>query len=429
MRTDVPVCQLLECFHTCVYKARAKVHILRMVPCTLLRKLSFLLWYTALQFLVAYFLDALVLGTTMSLGLVAAGTQTVWLMCTYLFVFALGVHTQFASASEEEKLDEKARESEASGGQPPARKDDESAADHLMASGLSMLLVVMLAHWFALFASAMGTLYAAGDGMVRSLWGSTGAWSCVWVLFVMQTQLVVSTYLMTMHYTHMVPLSTGLQMSVALYSLCHAFLLLSLCAQEYDVKAAPSCAEGGNATTASPCAPGAERATQAENAEYVTRTWLENTKLVILYIVAATCIAADFCVNGITLIQTIRSAEATEPPDKRYLKIGLLWIAMFSALVIVSMSDLGAYALVVLLPMLVLVAYVSWHNYKAPEAPSFFTKKPTPTPATPAKPGDAFDAAASSAATGSSSSLARPGPMPRQRHAITTITADIVHPI
>jgi hypothetical protein len=223
----------------------------------------------------------------------------------------------------------------------------------------------------------------------------------------------------------MVPLSTGLQMSVALYSLCHAVLLLSLCAQEYDVKAAPSCAEGGNATTASPCAPGAERATQAENAEYVTRTWLENTKLVILYIVAATCIAADFCVNGITLIQTIRSAEATEPPDKRYLKIGLLWIAMFSALVIVSMSDLGAYALVVLLPMIVLVAYVSWHNYKALEAPSFLTKKPTLTPATPAKPGDAFDAAASSAATGSSSSLARPGPVPRQR---PTITEDIVLP-
>lgn len=390
-----------------------------MVPCTLLRKLSFLLWYTALQFLVAYFLDALVLGTTMSLGLVAAATQTVWLMCTYLFVFALGVHTQFASASKEEKLDEKARESEASGGQPPARKDDESAADHLMASGLSMLLVVMLAHWFALFASATGTLYAAGDGMVRSLLGSTGAWWCVWVLFVMQTQLVVSTYLMTMHYTHMVPLSTGLQMSVALYSLCQAFLLLSLCAQEYDVKAAPSCVEGGDATTAAGCAPG------AENAEYVTRTWLENTKLVILYIVAATCIAADFCVNGITLMQTIRSAEATEPPDKRYLKIGLLWIAMFSALVIVSMSDLGAYALVVLLPMLVLVAYVSWHNYKALEAPSFFTKKPTPTPATPAKPGDAFDAAASSAATGSSSALARPGPAPTLRPKTPSVTANL----
>ena len=398
-----------------------------MVPCTLLRKQSFMLWYTALQFLLAYVLDALVLNTTMSLGLVAAGTQTVWLMCTYLFVFVLGVHTQFASASEEQKLDEKARGSEASGGQPPARKHDESAADHLMASGLSMLLVVMLAHWFALFASAMGTLYAAGDSIIHSLWGSTAAWPCVWALFVMQTQLIVSTYLMTMHYTHMVPLSAGLQMSVALYSVCHTFLLLSLCAQEYKVQAAPSCVEGGDATSAPPCAPDAERATQAEDTEYVTLSWLENTRVVTLYIVAATCITADFCVNGMALIQTLRSAEAAEPPDKRYLKIGLLWIAMFSALVIVSMSDLGAYALVVLLPMLWLVAYVSWHNYKALEAPSFFTNKPKSSPATRATPGDAFDVAASPAATGSSSTLSRAGGLPRLRHKTPSVTADLVY--
>ena len=419
-----------------------------MVPCTLLRKLSFLIWYTALQFLVAYCLDALVLNTTMSLGLVAAATQTVWLMCTYLFVFALGVHTQFVSASQEEKLDEKTRESEARGGPSPAKKSDESMADHLMATALSILLVVMLANWFALFVSSTGTLYAGGDSMIRSLWGSPRAWLCVWVLFIMQTQLTASTYLMSMHYTQAVPLSTSLQMSVALYSVCQALLLLSLCARQYDAEATavPDLPPNmtlpnmmlGNQQLMQPApqrASGAERASQAEStdeaAEYVSRYWLENMKVVMLYIVAAICVTADFFVNALVLKQVFWSAEGAELPDKRYLKIGLLWISMFSALVILCMSDLGAYALVVLIPPMALVVFVSWHNYKTLEAPSFFANKPKSDLATRAKPSDAFNAAASAAATGSSRALSRAGPLPRLRATpvakTPAVTADLVY--
>jgi hypothetical protein len=406
-----------------------------MVPCTLLRKLSFLLWYTTFQFLLVYVLDTLVLNSTMTLGFMIAATQQAWLMCTYLFVFGLGVHAQFTSASEEEKLDEKKREGVAHGERQQASKGDGTTTDHLMAAWLWMLLVVMLANWLALFASVAGTLYQAGGGMIRALWGTPGAWACIWVLFIMQSQLAASTYFMTMHYTQAVPLDTGLQMSVSLYSLCNALLLLGVCTQPYDLAADQSCVETGDAATVGPCTSDAEQASQAastaEGGEYVRQYWLRHEQILMLVIVAATCIAVDFFVNAMILMQTFSSTERVALADKRYLKIGLLWISLFSALVILSMSDLGAYALVVLFPPLTLVFFVSWHNYKTLEAPSVFSKHPQTTSAARGKPTDAFDTAASSAGTRGGSTLHRHSTVPRQRSKVApppnTLTADVVY--
>ena len=371
-----------------------------MLPCTLMRRLSFLLWYTSLQFLLVYVFDELVVNSTMRLGFVAVATQIVWLMCTYLFAVGLGVYTQFTSAVEEQRLDDKTRESEARGEQPRGTKEVASTAENLLAVGLSMLLVVILANWFALFACIAGTMYPGGNSMIRSLWGSTGAWVCVWVIFIMQSQLLASTYVISTHYTQVVPLSTGLQMSVSLYSVCHALLLLSVCARAYEMEEDPICVEGGNKATlqyplsnftpstprlvqpAQPCGSAAERASQA----IVMRYWLPHIPAIILLSVAVICVAADFIVNAFVLRQTFLLPQRAAPPDKRYLKIGLLWISLFSALVILCTSDLSAYVFVVLFPPLTLVFFISWHNYKTLEAPSFFAKKPKTTYSAKAKP-------------------------------------------
>lgn len=372
-----------------------------MVHCTLMRKLSFLLWYTSLQYLVVYALDALVRNTTMSLGKLVVSTQFVWLVCTYLFAFGVGLHTKFVTVSEEEKQDKKSRESNGSGQHDQEARGDATTADHLMTAALSMLLVAMLAHWFALFASIAGTLYQPGDGMIRSLWGSTDAWVCVWVLFIMQSQLLVTTYLTTMHYTRAAPLGAGLQMSLSLYSVCHALLVLGFCAQSYTQE------QTQDATNLD---------TPEEAQRQSVRYWLAHTPRAILVIVAAICTSADLVVNALILSKALSGGETTAAlPDKRYLKIGLLWISLFTAVVILGMSPLGVYVLVVLLPLLALVVLISWHNYKTVEPPLMFSTRRSANSPAAAKTSDAFDAAASSPAIGHSSALLQPKTFPQQR--------------
>lgn len=368
-----------------------------MVHCTLMRKLSFLLWYTSLEYLVLYALDALVRNSTMGLGKVLVSTQFLWLMCVYLFAFGVGVHTKFVTASEEEMQD--GNNSRDEHGQQA--KEEATTADHLMTTALSMLLVAMLANWFALFASVAGTLYQPGDAMIRSLWGTIDARVCVWVLFVMQSQLVVTTYLMTMQYTRAAPLGAGLQMSLSLYSVCHALLALGFCAQTYTQEQTQDAADTDEAEEA-----------QRQSVRY----WLAHTPRTILVIVAAICTAADLVVNAFILSKALSGDQpAAALPDKRYLKIGLLWISLFTAAVILGMTTLGVYVLLVLLPPLALVVLISWHNYKTLEPPPMYSTHRGPNFRAAAKTGGAFDAAPSSPAIGHSSALLQPKTFPQQR--------------
>ena len=395
-----------------------------MVPCTLMRKLSFLLWYTSLQYLVLYAFDALVPASTMTLGKVVVGTQFVWLMCTYLFAMSIGVYTKFVTASEEEKQDENTSESGGDGGRNNAASKAETTADQLVTVGLSMLLVVMLANCFALFASTASTIYQTGDGMMRSLWGTTGARVCVWVLFIMQSQLVVSTYLMSTHYNRAAPLGAGQQLSLALYSVCHALLVLGFCAHAYTLELEQN--ESGAS------------ASDPDDADLVqTRYWLAHSRREIIITIAAICTCADLVVNIVIINKAPLRDESSETlPDKRYLKIGLLWISLLSGLVIMGLSDHGAYVLVVLFPPLVLVVLISWHYYKTHGVFSRAREKVLPAPA---NTGDAFNAASKLGDIGSSTARISRATLPKLRHKsarkaedkgtspLRTVSADLVY--
>ena len=203
--------------------------------CELLHRSSFLISYTCLEYVIVFGFEHLFVEESAQKKIAMCKLfiflQFAGLCACYVAFFVLGACGAFEKPGEQIQEGETMQDVDGRVGEG-YKSDVHKISDQLQTVFLHLIFSVVLANWFFVLSSALASLNTSGTDFYNALWGSESARVCTWILVVMQTQLLVTTYSCMVQYSSSAPLIVGLRPSVLQYSISYMLVLMYTAAEK-----------------------------------------------------------------------------------------------------------------------------------------------------------------------------------------------------